>query len=128
MQEPLLVEWEGEQYWQVAPAPNICWMRTEEGTARLESYRPLELIGECYDNEPQYADIFTTVLNLCAREGGASVSQVGDAVDDEPILQKPRRYAMYFIDKLERAGGLEWTGSWRATEAGLQYLDGLQER
>ena len=45
-----------------------------------------------------------------------------DVVDDEPALQNPKRYAMYFIDKLEHAGAVEWTGQWSATEHGRAYL------
>ena len=56
-----------------------------------------------------------------------SLREIGDVVDDEPVLQSPKRYAMYFIDKLEHAGAVEWTGQWSATEYGRAYLDSLNE-
>lgn len=123
-QEPLVVELEGERYWEVAPAPRVHWLLTDEGRAQYESYQPLERIRACYDEEPQYADIFTMVLSTCAQPGGASVKQVGEVVDDDPAVQKPRRYAMYFIDKLEHAGALDWGGSWVTTEYGNAFLEG----
>ena len=64
----------------------------------------MEMIAALYETEPQYGAIFTTCLELCARDGGASLREIGDVVDDEPVLQNPKRYAMYFIDKLEHGG------------------------
>ena len=106
----------------IAQAPEVFWSLTEAGAAKLDSYRPMEMIAALYEAEPQYGAIFTTCLELCARDGGASLREIGDVVDDEPVLQNPKRYAMYFIDKLEHAGAVEWTGQWSATEHGRAYL------
>ncbi|WP_296011457.1 hypothetical protein [uncultured Adlercreutzia sp.] len=127
-QEPLRVDVEGVEFWRPAPAPEVYWSLTDEGRAQRDSYRPLELIGACYAAEPQYADIFTTCLELCGREGGESLKALGDVIDDEPVLQSPKRYAMYFIDKLEHAGAVEWRGSWTITDAGREYLASLSDR
>lgn len=121
-QEPLRVEVDGVEFWRVAPAPEVFWSLTDAGAAKLDSYRPPEMIARLYENEPQYGDIFTTCLELCARDGGASLREIGDVVDDEPVLQSPKRYAMYFIDKLEHAGAVEWTGTWSITEHGRAHL------
>lgn len=126
-QEPLRVEVDGAEFWRVAPAPEVYWSLTDAGAAKLDSYRPMEMIGALYEAEPQYGDIFTTCLELCAREGGASLREIGDVVDDEPVLQSPKRYAMYFIDKLEHANAVEWTGTWSATEHGRAYLHAEDE-
>ena len=121
--EPLMIERDGEQFWKVAPAPAVYWTITTPGSAKLATYKPVERIRECFDSEPHYSDIFETVLRMCAEEGGTTVKLIGDAVDDEPILQNPRRFAMYFIDKLEKAGGIAWRGSWSITEHGLAFLE-----
>lgn len=126
--EPLLVDIDGVQYWRVAPAPQVYWSLTDEGRAQLDSYRPQELITQLYEAQPQYTDIFTTCLQLTAREGGIALRDIGNVVDDEPVLQSPRRFAMYFIDKLEHAGAVEWRGQWVITEHGRTYLAGLNEQ
>ena len=64
---------------------------------------------------------------MCSAEGGVQVKAIGDMVDDDPAVQKPRRYAMYFIDKLERAGALDWQGAWVTTDAGRAYLSSQAE-
>ena len=125
-QEPILVELDGVEYWTVAPAPEVFWTVSPEGNAKLVSYKPLELIAACYEAEPEYAPIFTTVLELTAHPGGSSLRDIGNIVDDEPVLQSPRRYAMYFIDKLEHAGAVTWQGSWTITDAGREFLTALE--
>lgn len=121
-QEPLKVVVDGAEYWRVAPAPQVSWTATPAGAAHLAGYRPMELICGCYEAEPQYAEVFDAALRICARDGGASIKQVDDAVGDEPVLQKPRRFAMYFVDKLERAGAVEWDGAWKITAPGREFL------
>lgn len=123
VQEPLEIEHDGLLYWKAAPAPEVYWGLTEEGAAHLETYQPLKMIAACFENEPQYAGIFTTCLEMTGAEEGASMRDLGDVIDDEPVVQKPRRFAMYFIDKLEHAGAVEWKGQWRLTEAGRTYLE-----
>ncbi len=126
-QEPMRVTQDGTEYWAVAPSPEIFWAASDEGRSYYEAYKPLEQIRHVYDAEPQYAEILTTVLNMCSAEGGVQVKAIGDMVDDDPAVQKPRRYAMYFIDKLERAGALDWQGAWVTTDAGRAYLSSQAE-
>ena len=122
VQEPTMVEVEGTRYWTVTPAPPVFWSTTIDGRVQLDLYKPLELIKACYEAEPQYASIFTIILEMCSREGGSTIKQLGDVVDDDPSAQNPRRFAMYFVDKLERAGAVEWKGSWVAAQPGREYL------
>lgn len=122
-QEPLKVHIDGADWWQVAPAPEIYWLISEDGRARYESYQPLEMLRELYEAEPHYSEIFTIVLRMCVRDGGTQVKDVDETVGDEPALQNPKRYGIYFIDKLERAGGVEWQNAWVTTEAGKQFLE-----
>lgn len=126
-QEPLRVEVDGVEFWRPAPAPDVFWSLTEAGAAQRDAYRPQEMIAHLFEAEPQYADIFATCLRLCAQADGASLRAIGDVVDDEPVLQSPRRYAMYFIDKLEHAGAVEWTGQWTVTDHGRAYLTSMNE-
>ena len=126
-QEPLRIEVEGIAYWRVAGAPAVFWQMTDAGAAQLDTFRPLEMIARVFAEEPRYADVLTTCLQLCARNDGASLRAIGDVIDDEPVLQSPKRYAMYFIDKLEHAGAVEWTGQWSITQPGREYLTSLNE-
>lgn len=121
--EPLRVTVDGVDYWQVAPAPDVFWAITPEGLERYEAYKPAEMIKAVFEDEPNYRKFFLATLNACAQEGGASMKVLDKLISDAPELQNPRRYAMYFIDKLEKAGALEWGDTWQATAAGRAYLD-----
>ena len=125
VQEPLKVEIEGVEFWRVAPAPAVFWAISPEGRERYEAYKPAEMIKEVFAAEPHYKRFFLTALKLCAQPGGVTVKVVDDVLVDEPELQKPRRYAMYFIDKLEKAGALQWGDTWKATDAGREFLANL---
>ena len=127
-QEPLQVEIDGELYWEVAPAPDVYWLNTEDGQAKLDAYKPIELIQACVDEDPRYEEIYRTVLELCDREGGVTLAEVGDVIDDEPVLQNPKRFATFFIDKLERAGAVRWNGRWVIAQPGADYLVMLTEK
>ena len=124
-QEPLRVEIDGVEYWRVASAPEVFWSISPEGLERYEAYKPAEMIKEVFAAEPEYRRFFLTALRTCATPGGVNLKVVDDLLVDEPELQKPRRYAMYFIDKLEKAGALKWGDTWSATEAGLEFLANL---
>ena len=66
-------------------------------------------------------------MKQAAAEGGATVGQLDDFVLADPITQNPKRYAMYFVDQLERAGAVDWEGSWVITNAGRDYLAEISE-
>jgi hypothetical protein len=121
--EPLKVVIDGTEFWQVAPAPTVFWNMTEAGRTKYAAYQPLQDIAACFENEPQYAEVLTTTMQLCAAEGGATARSIDDIIGDDPAVQQPKRYAMYFIDKLERAGAIEWGDSWTITDDGKEYLN-----
>lgn len=120
--EPEVVTVDGEDYWTVAPPPELFWTLTDEGRAYFDAYQPLEQIRTLIANEPHYAHLFHHVLEQTAAEGGATVGQLDEFVLADPVTKSPKRYAMYFVDKLERAGAVDWEGSWVITKAGRDYL------
>lgn len=125
VQEPLEIDIDGVQYWRVAPAPVVYWCTTEDGRKKIDEYKPLEKIANLYKEEPEYAEIFTTCLKMCAQGDGCEMREIGNVVDDEPVLQNPKRFAMYFIDKLEHAGAVEWTNKWSITNYGREFLQNM---
>ena len=62
------------------------------------------------------------MLKQTALEGGATVGQLDPYILADEAAKSPKRYATYFMDKLERAGAVDWQGSWVITAAGRDYL------
>ena len=78
------------------------------------------------DSEPQYRTIFTTVLEYAARPEGTSEKELGNLLNNEPVLQKPRMYAQRFIGKLNEHEALVWQDKrWRITDLGREALTRL---
>lgn len=125
--EPEMVTVDGEEFWTVAPPPELFWTLTDEGRAYFEAYQPLEQIRTLIADEPHYAHLFHHVLHQAAADGGVTVGQLDDFVLADPAAKSPKRYAMYFVDKLERAGAVDWEGSWVITAAGRDYLAEISE-
>ena len=45
-------------------------------------------------------------------------------VQNDPVLAALKVYPSFLIEGLEAAGGLEWVGKWRTTEAGKMVAEG----
>ena len=101
---------------------------TDEGCAILDEYASEHTLNALYAERPQYTPVFDAALSACAQGEGCDRAALEDAInrtleshpdarakDDEG---RQRVYAQYFMDALETAGGIEWHGSWQATQAG----------
>ncbi len=125
--EPELVEIEGAKFWRVTEPPAALWVITEAGAAFLAADPSETELRETLASEPQYRDIYTRVLSLCDAEGGAATPVLADAVDNDPALVSPRMYVQYFIDRLEKAGALDWRDAWMTTGFGKELLVEVRE-
>lgn len=107
--------------------PIAHWLATPDGIAALEADDPLGRAHSLFESDPHYLPIYKCILTLCARSEGAKTPAIGAAVNGHELLQRPRLFATYFIDRLERCGTIAWTGLWAATEAGLHALETLRD-
>ena len=123
--EPVVEVVDGEEYMRPGEKPPACWQVTPLGKQALAAQEPAPRIAALLDKEPQYLHVYRTILELCAQEGGCQVSALGDAVDNDPAVQSPRRLATHFTDKLEQVDAIEYTDAWHCTDAGLEALAAL---
>lgn len=121
--EPQLVEEDGASYYEVRPAPPVCWKTTPEGRDLAAGQDPAQALQRLLESEEEYRAVYVDILARCATEGGMAMKTLDREFKNHPHLQEPRRYASYFIDRLEEAGGVAWTGSWETTPAGHALLD-----
>lgn len=126
-QEPEVVEIDGVEYLEVRQSVPTCWVATAAGMAAVDADRPLDRLKELFEQNEAYLPIYKRVLNLCSQEGGVSIKVLGEAVDKDPLVQKPRLYASHFVSKLEKCDALEWVGSWVTTEIGSIGLEDLAD-
>lgn len=72
-------------------------------------------------DEPAYVNSYRQLLEFCITV--KSRLEIEGLLWANPVLEHPKAYLAYFIDRLETAGGMEWTGSWMTTEDGVHILE-----
>lgn len=107
---------------EVTPAAPATYVATEAGLAALEKYSGEHVIISLIDEMPRYKPIYQRILSMCNVEGGTPVGPLNKAIDSDELLQEPRLFCTYFLNKLEGAGALVWRDNWKITEAGKSVL------
>lgn len=125
--EPKTVVVDGVEYLEAAEPVEIFWQITEAGQEKLSSDKPIDRLHKLLAKDERYAVIYKRILTLCSAEGGATTPSINSAVDDDPLVQKPRLYAPHFVDLLEKCDALEWKGAWYTTEVGRQGIAELAD-
>ena len=59
---------------------------------------------------------------MCDTEGGQTKVAIASEIDNDPLLQEPRRWCQYFIEKLREGNALEWHDAWVITDIGKEIL------
>lgn len=110
---------------EVAPQPTTYWLATDDGLTVVASHKEGHALEELLasESEAPYLEIYERVLAFCAAEPRKK-PQIDALVDDDPLVQNPRRYSNHFIELLENREALSWhDGGWNATELGRRYLE-----
>ena len=108
-----------------AAHPTTYWISTDEGLTVLAAHREGSALEELLtsDTESVYLPVYERVLAFCAQEPRTK-PQIDAIVDDDPLVQRPRRYSNHFIELLENREALSWhDGGWNATDLGRRYLE-----
>lgn len=121
---PSIVEEDGARYYKANDPADLYWKTTEAGATVLDDDDPLARGKEFVAADPDLAPIYRRVLEMCGGEG-STLAQLEEAVDDDPLVQSPRVYAPFFLDRLERCDALDWDGTWKITDVGTQLLSAL---
>jgi hypothetical protein len=123
--EAKIVVIDGEEFWEPTEPPMVYWQITEAGQAQLDANDPLDRITRQLEREPEFLAIYRRVLVHTSAEGGATMSDLSAAVDEDPAIATPRRFfVQHFVEALERCECVAWRGNaWHTTEFGQQVFD-----
>jgi hypothetical protein len=122
-QLPDIVEIDGMKFFKPTDGKQVFWLITDEGRAYLEADDPFGRLAELLAEEPQYHVIYKNVLGACGADTGKTGEQLAKLIDNDPLVQEPRRYSSYFVKKLEDCSALEWAKTWRVTDVGKKGLE-----
>lgn len=118
---------DGVEYLEPAAAPVVRWCTTQAGLDALRDGGGRTPLVELFEREAAYLPVYKRVLELCARDGGASMPELAQAVDADPLMQNPRFYAAHFLNGLEACDAVVWAPNWCVTETGLEALGMLAD-
>ncbi len=110
------------EYDEVEKEAPVFYVATEAGKTAVEDMWSTSAAFKVIRDEAQYLPIWKKILQLCCAEGGVTKKEVADAVDAHPLLQEPRRWCQYFLEKLKNVNALEFTTGWKITDIGKQLL------
>ena len=120
--KPDIVLIDGEEYWQPSEAPAVCWLATDAGRLMVDENDPIERMREMFARDAGLLGLYKQVL-IATREG-ATMAQLSEKVDANPLISKPRRFfVQHFVEALERCEALGWRdGRWKTTDIGEKIL------
>jgi hypothetical protein len=124
-QLPDIVEVDGIEFFKPTDGKQVFWLITDEGHAYLETDDPFGRLAELIAEEPQYRVIYKSLLEFCDDEVGRSAEELANLVDNDPLVQSPRKYFSYFVKKLEDCSALVWAKKWHTTDLGGKGLESL---
>ncbi len=102
------------------------WVATEAGIAYADAQDPMGELETLLAKEPQYLSIYQRILMFC-REKGRTGYEINGIVDNDPLVQDPRRFSQYFLGRLEGVNALNWEDDWTITDLGLEYLQAHED-
>ena len=97
------------------------WQTTEAGKKVAELEAPAKRLLELLAQEPVYHDIYMQVLQFC--QSPRARTEIESLLEGNPVMEQPKVFPTFFIQRLEDAGALEWVDKhWWTTEAGKGVL------
>lgn len=125
-QGPRVVEVDGVEYLEPAAEVAVRYRTTPAGMAAVEADRPMDRLHAAFEKEAVYKPIYLRILKACGEEGGKTAKQLGELVDRDPLLQKPRLWAAHFFNILGECDALSWDRTWQITELGWKAVEELE--
>lgn len=121
--EPIIVtdEKTGATYYQANEPADMYWVLLEPGKTILDDNDPLSRAQGYFEADEKLQPLFKRLLTLCKEE--RDIEELNDAINFDPLAFDPRIYAPFLVDRMERAEAIEWKGTWKITEVGLQALE-----
>jgi hypothetical protein len=119
---PARVTIDDVEYYEGSKPLSHFWASTKAGVAYAEQDQPLERLQGLFAEQPVYAPVYKRILLLAAEEQGVSSEELRACIDPHPLAREPRRFAAYFVDRLEKADALTWSTTWKISETGRQGL------
>ncbi len=113
----------GQEYVEVELARPCTFAATQAGIDAVEARHGMERMEDLLAEEPQYLPVYKRLLTMCRTPQGRLVQEINAVIDPDPLCKEPRRFATYFLRKLELAGAIRFVDAWQTTDYGKKALE-----
>jgi len=96
------------------------WRTTPAGRNVVRIENPSNWLAQLLAREPIYKEIHLQVLQACVAP--KTKGEIESMLRGIRVVDNSKVHASFFIEALERAGGLEWDEKWRTTQAGKNFI------
>ena len=97
------------------------WTLTPAGTRVLDQLSATKRLARLYAKDEELAPAFDCILEFCREP--RKRTEVEAELRAQGFLNVPGIETSFYVDRLEREGGLVWDGGWLTTEDGLAFLE-----
>ena len=122
---PIVVERDGRTYLEVAKPPEVYWQATSAGRWVLEDNDPMKAVEKLFSERPVFLCAYTELLELCAKDDGASIVTLKEAINGRPDMIEQKKTAQFLLENLSHAGALVYDADckvWRTNRIGDSAL------
>jgi hypothetical protein len=118
---PQEVERDGGLYLVITEPPTMYWRTTEAGLKALAQNDRLAELKNLFAERETLRPAFAVLLRLCAREGGADINKLKEAINERPEVVEKKKTAQFLLDYLSNAGAVYYDSEckgWRTNDTG----------
>lgn len=94
---------------------------TKAGNEVIARQSPSRCLQALLSEDAKYCSVYELVLKTC--EVPKTREEIEAVLKENPLLEQPKIYASYFLEGLDKNGGLEWDEKWQTTQAGKAFLN-----
>lgn len=105
---------------EAGPDGDYRWHTTAAGRDAARMGNPAGRLTRFLGENPDHRGIYLDMLRACLSP--KSRVEIESLLRGQPIIESGKVLASFFIEGLERAGGLEWDRHWQTTEAGRRAI------
>lgn len=123
--QPKILKGPGGNESEGGGASKPMFQTTDEGEAALAEHDAMRLLCELVDASGPHRSVYMQLLDACTIT--RDTAYLSHLLENDFSLESSKLYPAFFIDKLEKAGGLSWDGGWNTTEDGRAFLASANE-
>lgn len=124
--EPQEVVEGGVTYYEIPEqSPILYYQSTPDALVLLAQDNREERINALLEERSEYLFVIQAILELASAEDGTQIKDIENVVLPDERFTGSKWRPNSFLNKLEEADAVAWSGSWKTTAYGRELLDGI---